>query len=611
MALFQNTSLHILPIMINGVRRNIKPGEQIRGPDSLSSVPGLSLLNSSNKPIILKNDIPPQQLNTIKPVSKSYSLNIPVNESGITDFNKQIDETISYLQSIKEKNTLPYITLAILTKNHLDLIKNCCESIFQKVNYSNIVLMIIDTGTTESSVLQYYSTLENSCNSKNWKFKLIKLDSFCYSKNYNEVIKNYVDTEYVLIQNNDTVAINDYVSEMMSVGIIQKVGSVGCRMFYPDGTIQHDGQTFYAGPNNSYSGGTHLNLRVKKETLNSTEHGIKLVDGNTAAGALMRTKDFLKVDGFDEQYKDIYQDVDLMAKIPVILNKFNYCNRKALIYHIDNATRKAIGLNAQYINHDVNYIKMKFEQNNMSRATLPKTVDFSIITLVRNLDDYKDFLNGLRKQNGQHSIELIAIPNFYNTFTSAFKGLNTGLDVSSGKIIIFCHEDILITQNWLNKIKKHISELTSEQERIGVLGMAGITLSGQSIFYLTNHNGTHINNYGKSRFETQTLDELCLCTLKENNLRFNDEYFDGFHFYGADICLSAKLNNMKNYAIDAECYHKSDGSKNLNTPNLFNIYKQLAEKFMNYAKSKGINSWRTTTANCVNGVLQLFPKSPK
>jgi GT2 family glycosyltransferase len=614
MAIFRNNSLHILPIMINGVRRNIKPGEQVHGPDSLSAVPGLDLINSTKKTVITKSDpTPPSNLKKVKSENNLTKVNTTkyvLLQDGTTDFSGLIDEEISYLENFKNFGDVPSVTIAILTKNHLELIKTCCDSIFNKVFYKNITLMIIDTGSTDVNVLNYYSTLESNCNNKNWKYNFIQLSEFHYSKNYNQIIKNNIDTEYVLLQNNDTTAINDYISEMMEVAILNKVGSVGCRMYYPNGTIQHDGQTFYNAPNKKLGGATHIHLAKNKNMLDISETGIKLVDGNTAAGVLIRTQDYIDVDGLDEEYKDIFQDVDLMAKIPHLLNKFNYCNRNAEIYHVDNASRKAIGLNQQNIQHDVKYIENKFIENGMIQAKEPKKVDFSIITLVRNLDDYKEFLNTLRKQVGQHTIEIIAIPNFFNSFTSAYKGLNTGIDVASGEIILLCHEDILVPTVWLNKIKSNIVDLFSTQEKVGILGMAGISLNNAPIYYLTNSSGTVLNNYGKHRMEVQSLDELCLITLKSNNLKFNDKAFNGFHFYGSDICLNSKLKGFKNFAIDAHCYHKSDGSKNLKTHESFVKYENDAKRFNEYCKLKGIYNWRSTTAQSINGVLHLFPKHP-
>lgn len=599
MSIFKNISSNTIHLVINGKRISIRPGEQINGPHSLVSNPSLKLISSDKPiqltPVILNNNMISLMPHISQSTTKSYQIT-----NSISNFKSIIDDEIKHLEFYKD-NSSPSVTIAILTKNSLNLIKDCCESIFEKVKYNNITILIADTGTTESQVLDYYKTVESTCITKNWKYKQVNMDFYHYGKNYNNVVLNHVDTDFVLIQNNDTKAINDYATEMMKVAILNKVGSVGCRMYYPNNTIQHDGQTFYNATGNNLGGATHINLAKEKSSIKENE--IHLVDGNTAAGCLLKTSYFKQIDGFDETYKDIFQDVDLMAKIPHILNKFNYCNRKAEIYHIDNASRKKIGLNHDNINHDVAYIQTKFIQNGMNTLKEPKKVDFSIITLVRDLNLYKEFLNSIQDQIGSHTIELIAIPNFNNTFESAYEGLNIGRNVSSGDILIYCHEDIEVSKTWFNDIKSTINKL-SVNNKIGVLGMAGVSTVNTQAFYLNGSLYNHLPEF----VECQSLDELCLITLKENNFKFMEDRFNGFHFYGADLCFNASLKGFKNFAFRSITTHKSDGSKNLNTSSKYDAFKKCATDFNIYAINKKLMNWRTTTARSINGILEVFPK---
>lgn len=615
MSLFQNTSLHAIPLMIGGIRKNIRPGEQFQGPEQLSSIPGLTLINPSSKTVLTKNNF------NVEPQQNPYQF-----PDGNSSFNKEFSDELDYLTYMKSLNDKPSVTIAILTKNRLDLISNCCESIFEKVKYSNVTIMIIDTGTDEPSVRTYYSSLEEKCVNKKWKYKFIQLDSYHYSKNYNTAVNNHVDTEFVLIQNNDTVALNDYVTEMMGTAILRKVGSVGCRMVYPDkASIQHDGQTIFNAPNEQFGSASHIHLRQAKESVDKQNCFTHFVDGNTAAGVLMRTSDFKKVKGFDEKFSDIFQDVHLMIKIPNMLNRFNYCNRIANIIHIDNASRLQTGVDQKkhvQMWEDTHYLRKTLIENQWGRLKKPKQFDFSIITPVNNLDSYSDFLNSLKLQMGNHSVELIAIPNFYNNFNSAYKALNSGNDVASGKIIIYCHDDIAVSPEWLNKIKSHIESIENSRQKVGVIGPAGITKNEAGIYYLLNENGVPYNKVHASidrhstvntlpRYEVQTLDEMCLITLKSNNLRFDDVQLTGWHFYGANLCIKAMSRGMSNWSIDAYTFHKSDGSKNLSSKEKYDNYEECARRFDTWAKHLGVESWRTTTAKSHSGILHLFPKRPE
>lgn len=620
MAQFKNTTLHAIPIVINGVRKTIRPGEVFHGPDSLSSIPGITILNSQNKIV-----------NTIVTVPEKIAFNAKavenINfENGVSNFTVLVNEQLEYLTYMKNLGDNPSVSIAILTKNRYELINNCCESIFDKIKYKNLTLVIIDTGSTEEPVKNYYLTLTKKCEERKWKYKYIQLDTFHFSKNYNTAIKNHIDTEYVIIQNNDTVALNDYVTEMMNTGLISKSGSVGCRMLYPDKiSIQHDGQTIFNAPNEQYGSASHVNLRQRKDKVPPEQGYTHFVEGNTAACVLMRTKDFVKIEGFEEKFNDIFQDVHLMIKIPQLLNKYNFCNRIANIIHIDNASRLQTGVDQKkhiQMWEDTHYLRKSLLEKQWFKLKKPKQVDFSIITPVYNLETYKEFLENLKTQIGNHTIEIIAIPNFYNHFNSAYKALNSGSDVASGNILIYCHDDIIIPNDWLTRIKNKVNELDSSYSPLGVIGPAGISMREEGVYYLLDNRGEKIptyvidqqNNYNHlkaiDKMEVQTLDELCLITLRKNNLRFDDNLLHGWHFYGANLCLKAIQKGLHNWAIDCYCHHRSDGNKNLNTMEKWTEYETNAKEFNAWTKTIGINKWRTTTAKSFNNTVSLFPKKP-
>jgi hypothetical protein len=62
--------------------------------------------------------------------------------------------------------------------------------------------------------------------------------------------------------------------------------------------------------------------------------------------------------------------------------------------------------------------------------------------------------------------------------------------------------------------------------------------------------------------EVESLDEVVLILRKSSGLRF-DEMLPGFHMYGTDICLEARRQSMRRYAISAFCIHNSNGYASL------------------------------------------------
>jgi hypothetical protein len=97
-------------------------------------------------------------------------------------------------------------------------------------------------------------------------------------------------------------------------------------------------------------------------------------------------------------------------------------------------------------------------------------------------------------------------------------------------------------------------------------------------------------------FEVQCLDELCIIGKRTDPYRFDEEKFNHYHWYGADICLQAIANGKKNYAIDSECEHISDGISNFYKENHKDRYIEGAKVLYSKWVSK-IPKFRTTTAS--------------
>lgn len=605
MAIFRNDSNQILKLMVNGSRISVIPGQTIHGPETLNSVVGLKMVSKN-----LKINVQPQKVSSQQDIIKKQDYPIANYSNGMTDSSIIINRELEYHQTFLDKGEMPSVTIAILTKNAFQLIKNCCESILDKVNYRELTIMICDTGTTDQNVFKYYDFLEISCKNKNINFNIVKLPFYHFSKNYNEVAK-HISTDYFLIQNNDTVALNDYVSKMMEIAILNKTASVGPRMFYPDRRIQHDGQ-FIFDPNGECNASCgHLNLGSNKASLPPEQTCIKQVDGNTAAGCLIRTSDFSDIGGFDEAYKDIFQDVDLMIKLGQIDNRFNFCDRYAEIVHIDNASRMGVEKTAQRhmeMQQDMFYLKKKSKEMGWRRKSMPK-YNFSIITLAYNIENYKKLLNSLRIQEGVHSIEIIGIPNYHNSFKSIFEAYNRATEVASGEILIYCHDDIIVPNDWLKTVRDVISNLELNKVPWGVLGPAGVQQKAdQGIYFLLNDKmkPTPESLRAFTPIEVTSLDELCLITKKSNNLKFSENDISGFHFYGVDLCTTAKLAGLKNLSAPLFCHHSSDGMKNLDTVDKFSSFIEKVKEWDRLSRKRGLSEWRTTTSKAENNKIVIY-----
>lgn len=248
------------------------------------------------------------------------------------------------------------VSIIILTKDNPKIIKDCVQSIQKHVKYPNYEIIIGDTNSKNKKTLQFYRTLKQFKN-----IKIIKGLKYNFGNNYNKLILNHCDSPYVVIQNNDTVARNDYITAMMKYAVKDYVGAVGAQLLYPNGTIQHIGQLIF-NPKTGIIVPAPTHYALGKNPREFTEYNY-YVDGVTCACMMIKRDKFIEVDGFDEEYQDIYQDVDLNLKLRHTGYEIVQCN-DAILIHYDNYTRKNTGKNykvSDKVQHDVMYLHEKWD----------------------------------------------------------------------------------------------------------------------------------------------------------------------------------------------------------------------------------------------------------
>jgi hypothetical protein len=154
--------------------------------------------------------------------------------------------------------------------------------------------------------------------------------------------------------------------------------------------------------------------------------------------------------------------------------------------------------------------------------------------------------------SGAHSHQIIV----QEGFSSASTAYNDAIDRSANDLIVFAHQDIIFPEFWLLDLQRALDSLERTDPRWGVLGCYGETLDDHGRGYIYS-GGLGVMGQPMDRpAPVQTLDEIVLILRKSSGLRF-DEGLPHFHFYGADICMSAAARGLKSYAISAFCIHNT------------------------------------------------------
>jgi len=232
----------------------------------------------------------------------------------------------------------PYILILIPSKDRNDLLFNCIDSLITHTSkkLTNINVCIIDTGSTQETIDEINEY--RKANEDRFIISLEEHGYYNFAKNNNQAFdhqkgKKY---DYVLFCNNDVQLLNDAVSHMLWTYENQKdVGTVGIRLHFEDGKVQHAGA--FCHMTNGLAGPGHYGF--SKVITGSVLTDIQDVPANTAAFLMMKAPVFESIK-FSEEYIECFEDVQLNIEVGM-KGHVNYCNMNAVAFHFESQSRNA------------------------------------------------------------------------------------------------------------------------------------------------------------------------------------------------------------------------------------------------------------------------------
>jgi GT2 family glycosyltransferase len=221
--------------------------------------------------------------------------------------NKHLD--INYKPIKKKKISIIIPASGKILNNGKDLLLNLLDGLYNKTNYSNFEVIIIDHNALNNKQIKQIKKYKNLIRIK--LNKLYDLENFNFSKNCN--IGAQRSRSKVLLFLNDDIEIIDKFWLDYMVGQLEKdhVGIVGSKLYYPDYTIQHAGVEFWR--ENPYH---VLNHQKDKNFYESNSYMVRNYKAVTGACLMIRKNIYKNVNGFDENhFKTNYSDTDLCLKV--------------------------------------------------------------------------------------------------------------------------------------------------------------------------------------------------------------------------------------------------------------------------------------------------------
>ena len=131
----------------------------------------------------------------------------------------------------------PLASIIIPTRDRLELLERCVESIRARTDYRPFEIIVVDNGSLEERTLAFFRRVER----ENIIRVLTDTDPFNYSRLNNRAAASARGDLLVFLNNDTEIDEHGWLTEMISHALQPEVGAVGARLWYPDGTLQHGG----------------------------------------------------------------------------------------------------------------------------------------------------------------------------------------------------------------------------------------------------------------------------------------------------------------------------------------------------------------------------------
>ncbi len=133
------------------------------------------------------------------------------------------------------------VTIAILNKNRLDLIKPCIESIEKNLSKKYQVEIIIgDRGSLDQEVVSFYKNAVE----KYGNIEIMDYSRYSVFNNFNQLIKVNANGEFIIFLRNDMIVTNGWIDKLIDQLEDKRIGLVAGKIIGTDSSIRHAGMEF-------------------------------------------------------------------------------------------------------------------------------------------------------------------------------------------------------------------------------------------------------------------------------------------------------------------------------------------------------------------------------
>ncbi len=250
---------------------------------------------------------------------------------------------------------LPLVSLIIPTRDAVDILKQCIESIINKTRYDHYEILIINNQSQCKKTLAYLKQCQNH--------PLIRVIDYDFAFNYSAINNFAVDKangDIIGLINNDIEVISDnWLDEMVSHALRRDVGCVGAKLYYPNNNIQHAGVILGI---DGVANHVHKNFSRYAPGYFGRLFHCQNFSAVTAACLIVEKSIYLEVSGLNETDLQVaFNDIDFCLKVREAGYR-NLWSPWAELYHHESLSRGAEDNpeKLQRFEREVNFMKEKW-----------------------------------------------------------------------------------------------------------------------------------------------------------------------------------------------------------------------------------------------------------
>ena len=215
-------------------------------------------------------------------------------------------------------------SIIIPVYNHLELTRRCIETLLQQELPLDSEIVVVDDASDPPAV----SALGDLVS----RLRIIRRDcNGGFAVATNDGVASTASPLAILL-NNDTLPRPGWLGSLLDYADRHpRAGVVGSKLLFPDGTVQHAGVTICQDryPRHIYAGFPADHPAVNKA---------RRYQAVSAACALVRRDAFEAAGGFDTEFQNGYEDVDLCLRLADMGFEIHYCPN-SVVQHLESATR--------------------------------------------------------------------------------------------------------------------------------------------------------------------------------------------------------------------------------------------------------------------------------